>query len=173
MFILFGSNSAKAELEPNFLEVLVEARKGQDGSQYMIYYLENEIAKGNTTHLALKSSLKEFKTLKTKGCMSTISRIESEIKEKPTMAVNLISDLNENLIDCELSYEQAGLNPEEIKLWEKEGLAVWALVAFNEYKATKNPVSLALYKKYMRWGELTLNDLELSAEDTMILASLK
>lgn len=175
MFILFGSNSAKAEYKgPNHLEIIEDARngKGGDGVQYVIFFLEDEIRNGKTDFKKLKSSKEEFAEIKKAGCLSTATNLRSEIRES-IMPVTLISQLSNSLIECGLSYKEADINPEEMNLLEKKGLAILAIEALQDYKATKNEVSLSQYKKYMRWGELKLSDLPLSIDEISTITSMK
>jgi hypothetical protein len=173
MFVLFGANSAKAEYNgPNFLEIMADARKGGEGVQYVIFFLENEINQGRTDFKKLESNKQEFAEIKKAGCLSTATNLQSEIRES-TMPVTLISQLSNSLIECGLSYKEADINPEEMNLFEKKGLAILAIEAFQDYKATKNEVSLSQYKKYMRWGELKLSDLPLTIEEISIITSMK
>ena len=170
--IFWMTNSSFASTKTNYIEVLNEARKGEDGSQNIIFFLKNEIEQGRTTYEKLKSSKKEFADLKRKGCHNTIARLESEMRDA-TVPLNEIFHLESTLVDCDMDYKEANINPQEIKQLERLSYAVLAKGAYLEYEKTKNSVFLNQNKRYMLWGQLTPKDIGLKDSDILALTDKK
>ncbi len=165
-------NTVPASAETNLAEALAEARKGEDGSQYYIFDLEDAIKEGRASYVTLKSSEVEFAKLMQKGCLSTTSRLNKEIRSE-MIALNKIFELENTLLECRMTYEEVNISKTEIGEIEKISYKILAEEAFSEYKATKNPVNLVKYRRFLIWGNLTPKDLNFSEADLSILASLK
>ncbi len=172
MFIFSSNLTFAREKGVDYAEVLVEARKAEDGSQHAVFYLEDEIKLNKTSFKALKSSKEEFTKLKQTACLKTLSRLNKEATDE-LVALNKILELENNLLECQMTYEQAGINQTEIEKLEKLSYKILAEEAFFEYKSTKNPVNLAQFRRFLVWGGLNTKDLNLSNDDLSILAQIK
>ncbi len=167
VFVIFSTDTMSANND-RLLGVVADARSGEIGGQEVIKYLENEIQQGRTSYKELGSSPEEFEKIRTASCVKSIDYLKLEIMEAP-VPLNEIFRLESTLLDCKMDYEQAKINPQEIRGLLDLGLAVLAKEAYLDYKETKSSVSLNQYRRYMRWSKLQPSEIGLQEPEALTL----
>ena len=163
--------SAKLTREEIVIMLKTElAEMTQETPPFAIFGVEEIMSQAEPPilHEEIGSNTEKFTQMKIASCRNTGTSLALEINDR-TIPFNLIDELEDILLLCNMTYSDVGISRDFLQSTEKQAYISLAKEALQNYQVTKNEILLRRFQHFVNAGQLTAQDVGMKENDFLTL----